>query len=62
MTKVIALDMVSKTTITIPDDNEEKIERYVNELKTNNHKLRKLSVIRNGEEEIIINKEENANG
>ena len=58
MTKVIAIDMISKTTIRIPDDNPEKIDRYIEELKSNNHKLRKLSVIRNGEEEILIDKEE----
>ena len=62
MTTIIAEDMISRTTITIPDDNEEKIERYVNELKTNNHKLKKLSIIRNGEEEIIIDKESVVNG
>ena len=54
--------MISRTIITIPNDNEEKIKRYVNELKTNNHKLRKLSIIRNGEEEIIVDKEDVVNG
>lgn len=62
MTTIIGEDMISKTTITILDDNEEKIERFVNELKTNNHKLKKLSIIRNEEEEIIIDKESGING
>lgn len=61
MTKVIAIDMISKTTISIPTDNEESIKRYVDDFKANN-KLRKLIIIKpNGEEEIIINKESKIN-
>lgn len=62
MTTIIGEDMISKTTITILDDNEDKIERFVNELKTNNHKLKKLSIIRVREGKIIIDKEDIVNG